>query len=122
MFYTESNYENAVISIFRDELGYRHVYAPSLDRDYYDPLYSDEFLVAIRRINPKMTKVALSEAVYKLRNIEGGTVLQNNMQFMNYLQNGISVSYFDKGEQRSGLVKLVDYENVDLNSFTIVNC
>lgn len=121
MFYTESNYENAVISIFRDELGYRHVYAPSLDRDYYDPLYSDEFLVAIRRINPQMPKVALSEAVYKLRNIEGGTVLQNNMQFMNYLQNGISVSYFDKGEQRSGLVKLVDYENVDLNSFTIVN-
>lgn len=40
---------------------------------------------------------------------------------MDYLQNGISVNYFDKGEQRAALVRLVDYENVDNNTFTAVN-
>ena len=31
--YTEANYENAVIEIFRDTLGYDYVYAPDLVRD-----------------------------------------------------------------------------------------
>jgi len=33
MSYTEANYENAVIEIFRDTLGYRYVYAPDVARD-----------------------------------------------------------------------------------------
>ena len=121
MSFTEANYENAVIEMFRDTLGYRHVYAPSLARDYADPLYMDELLPALRRVNPKLPEAALAEAVYKLRNFEGGTGLQKNVQFMNYLQNGVSVNYHDKGEQRAALVYLVDYENVANNSFTVAN-
>jgi type I restriction enzyme R subunit len=67
--------------------------------------------------------VALSEAMYKLQNFENGDTLQKNIQFMDYLQNGISVNYYDKDkiEQRSDLVYLVDYENAEHNTFTIVN-
>jgi len=119
--YTEAHYENAVIEVFRDTLGYGYTYAPDLMRDYTDPLYTDELLPALRRVNPKLPKAALTEAVYKLRNFEGGTVLQKNIQFMDYLQNGVSVNYFDKGEQRATLVYLVDYENVERNTFTVAN-
>jgi len=91
MAYTEANYENAVIEVFRDTLGYSYTYAPDLVRDYTDPMYADELLPAPRRVNPKLLEVALYEAVYKLRNFEGGTVLQKNVQFMDYLQNGVSV-------------------------------
>ena len=121
MSYTEANYENAVIEVFRDTLGYGYTYAPDLARDYTDPLYMDELFPALRRINPKLPEVALYEAVYKLRNFEGGTVLHKNIQFMDYLQNGVSVNYFDKGEQLAALVYLVDYENVERNTFTVVN-
>ncbi|MCE5287562.1 MAG: type I restriction endonuclease subunit R [Pelosinus sp.] len=121
MAYTEANYENAVIEVFRDTLGYGYTYAPDLARDYTDPLYTDQLLSALRRVNPKLPEVALYEAVYKLRNFEGGTVLQKNVQFMDYLQNGVSVNYFDKGEQRAALVYFVDYENVERNTFTVVN-
>jgi len=38
MSYTEANYENAVVEVFRDTLGYDYVYAPDLTRDYSDPL------------------------------------------------------------------------------------
>ena len=121
MSYTEANYENAVIEVFRDTLGYGYTYAPDLARDYTDPLYMDELFPALRRINPKLPEVALYEAVYKLRNFEGGTVLHKNIQFMDYLQNGVSVNYFDKGEQLAALVYLVDYENVERNTFTVAN-
>lgn len=119
--YTEANYENAVIEVFRDTLGYGYSYGPDVVRDYADPLYTDELLPALRRINSKLPEVALSEAVFKLRNFEGGTVLQKNVQFMDYLQNGISVNYYDKGEQRSALVQLMDFDNVKQNTFTIAN-
>ncbi len=121
MSYTEANYENAVIELFHDTLGYNYIYAPDLTRDFSDPLYADELLPALRRVNPKLPEVALTEAIYKLCNFEGGTFYQKNVQFMDYLQNGVSVNYFDKGEQRSALVSLVDYENIEQNTFTVAN-
>ena len=121
MAYTEANYENAVIEVFRDTLGYGYIYAPDLARDYTDPLHTDELLPALRRVNSKLPEVAITEAVYKLRHFEGGTVLQKNVQFMEYLQNGVSVNYYDKGEQRATQVYLVDYENVERNTFTVAN-
>lgn len=93
MSYAEANYENAVIEIFKDTLGYDYVYAPDLVRDYTDPLYSDELLASLRRVNSTLPYTAVDEAIYKLRNFEGGSTLQKNNHFMDYLQNGVSVSY-----------------------------
>jgi type I restriction enzyme R subunit len=121
MSFTEANYENAVIDLFRDTLGYTYTYGPDVTRDYANPLYMDELLPSLQKVNSKLPEAAISEAVYKLRNFEGGTVLQKNAQFMDYLQNGVSVNYYDKGEQRSALVHLVNYKNVGQNSFTIAN-
>ena len=38
-FYTEADYENSIIELFQD-MGYQHVYAPDLDRDFRSPLFS----------------------------------------------------------------------------------
>jgi type I restriction enzyme R subunit len=119
--YTEANYENAVIEVFRDTLGYDYAYGPDVARDYADPLYAVELLPALRRVNPSLPKAAINEALYKLRNFDTGTRLQKNAQFMDYLQNGVSVNYFDEGEQRAALVRLVDYEDVSRNTFTVAN-
>ena len=64
---------------------------------------------------------ALTEAIYKLKNFETGTLLQKNMVFMDYLQNGVPVKYYDKGEERSTLVYLVDFKNPASNEFTVAN-
>lgn len=121
MSYTEDNYEKAVIELFRDTLGYNYVYAPDLVRDYTEPLYLDELLPALRTINPKLPEAALMEAVYKLRNFEGGSMLQKNEQFMDYLQNGVSVNFYDAGEQQAALVYLADYNDESKNTFTVAN-
>ena len=48
--YNESNYENAIINLFTDVLGYSYAYGPDIDRDYHDPLYEDLLLPALQRI------------------------------------------------------------------------
>ncbi len=76
MSFTEASYENAIIEAFRDTLGYTYRYGPDVTRDYSDPLYEDELLPALQRVNPKLPQAALTEAVYKLRNFESGNLVQ----------------------------------------------
>ncbi|OUO17171.1 type I restriction endonuclease subunit R [Flavonifractor sp. An4] len=119
--FTESNYENAVLQLFTQTLGYSYAYGPDIERDYHSPLYEDELLPTLRAINPTMPQAALDDAVYKLKNFESGTLLQKNMIFTDYLQNGVPVKFVVKGEERSGLVYLVDYQHPERNQFTAVN-
>lgn len=120
MSYTESNYENAVIQQMR-ALGYAYVYGPEVERDYGDPLYSDILDASIRRVNPDICEAAITEALYKLRNIENGPLAFRNSIFMDYLQNGIDVSYTEDGEEKATRVQLVDYGNTGRNSFILSN-
>lgn len=120
-YYTESNYENAVLQLINEGLGYTYVYGPEVERDYHSPLYEDVLLPSLQRINKGLPLEALNEAIYKLKNFETGTLLQKNMAFMDYLQNGVSVKYFDNGEERSTLVYLVDFKNPAHNDFTVAN-
>ena len=119
-FYTEADYENSIIELF-ENLGYRHVYAPDLERDFYSPLYEEELESALHRLNPEMPEDAIADALYKLKNFENAELVQKNALFMDYLQHGIEVRYFVKGEERSGLVYLADYMNPEKNSFVVAN-
>mgnify|MGYP002232456508 CR=1 FL=1 len=47
--------------------------------------------------------------------------MQKNIIFMDYLQNGITVKYAVKGEERSSVVKLIDYADADKIDFYVVN-
>ena len=120
-YYTESNYENAVLQLLNEGLGYTYVYGPDVERDYHSPLYVDVLLPALQRINPRLPIEALNEAVYKLKTFETGTLLQKNMTFTDYMQSGVPVKYFVNGEERSALVYLIDFRSPANNDFTVVN-
>ena len=68
-----------------------------------------------------MPHSAINDALYKLKNFENGELVQKNMVFMDYLQNGVPVRYFDGSEEKSSIVYLIDYDNVDNNSFIVAN-
>ena len=119
-FYTEADYENSIIELFQN-MGYRYVYAPDLERDFRSPLYEEELLSALHRLNPTMPEDAITDALFKLKNFENAELVQKNELFMDYLQHGIEVRYFVKGEARSGLVYIVDYKNPENNSFVVAN-
>ena len=119
--YTEADYENSIIELFRNDLGYDYAYGPDIERDYYSPLYEDVLLDSLYRLNKGLPADALADALFKLKNIENGELVQKNAVFMDYLQNGIPVRYFIDGEEHSSIAYLVDYKNPDNNSFIIAN-
>lgn len=119
--YTEASYENSILQLFQDELGYEYVYGPNVERDLYSPLYEDVLEEKLEDINPKLPASAIAAAITKLHDFDNGELLQKNMVFMDYLQNGVPVRYFYKGEERNELVYLVDYNNPDNNSFIVAN-
>ncbi len=121
MSFTESNYENAILQLFAESLGYATAYGPDIERDYHSPLYEDELLPALRAINRGLPEAALDDALYKLKNFESGSLLQKNRVFTDYLQNGVPVKYWEQNEERSGLVYLVDYQHPNNNRFTAIN-
>ena len=120
-YYTESHYENAILQLFQEQLGYDYLYGPDVERDYHSTLYEGELLPALRHVNRDLPEEAVAEAVYKLKNFEGGSLLQKNMVFTDYLQNGVPVKYVEHGEERSTLVYLVDFKDPGNNDFTIAN-
>ena len=119
-FYNESDYEQSVMELFQG-LNYTLVHGPDVERDFRSPLYDAVLEEWIVRLNPDLPKDAINDALFKLRNFENGELVQKNEVFMDYLQNGVPVRYFVKGEERSALVYLVDYENPDNNSFIAAN-
>ena len=118
--YTEADYENSIIELFKN-MGYQYVYGPDVERDYKSPLYDDILIDSLVRLNPSLPDAAIQDALYKLKNFENGTLVQKNTTFMNYLQNGIEVSYHHKGEVRSDIVYIADYKNPEKNSFIVAN-
>lgn len=119
--FTESYYENALLNLFTEVLGYSYAYGPDIDRDYHNPLYEDLLLPALQRINPGLPMEALNEAVYKIKNFETGTLLQKNMVLTDYMQTGVPVKYFVDGEECSSLVYLADYDVPEHNDFLVAN-
>ncbi|MBR5174789.1 MAG: type I restriction endonuclease subunit R [Bacteroidales bacterium] len=118
--YNESSYEKALIDLFRDKLGYEYLYGPDVERDYYVPFYEAQLRDSVSAINFGKPHQAVEEAITKLKNIDTGSLVQKNEVFMDYLQNGVEVSYYD-GEEKHDIVYLVDYDNPHRNTFQIIN-
>lgn len=119
--FSEDQYENAVIELFVDTLGYQHVYGPDVERDYSSPFLEDSLENSLRGINRTLPDEAIADGLARLRSPGDGSLLQKNMLITDWLQNGLSVKYFEDGEERSAIFRLLDYEDVNSNEFIIAN-
>lgn len=122
MSFTEGSYEKALIALF-ENLGYQHQYGPNIERDYYVPFYEEQLIESLTTINYGKPRPAIDEAISKLKDIEIGSLPQRNELFMDYLQHGIEVSFFDGKEQRNDIIYLIDYndKNIKRNDFKVIN-
>jgi len=122
--YNEEAYENALIELFQN-MGWEHVYGSDIARDFHSPLYDSVLEDSIRRLNPKAAPAAIDEALVKLRHFENAELKKKNALFMDYLQNGIEVSFSANGETKSDIIYIADFENAgkpgDKNSYIVAN-
>ncbi|MGI6487591.1 MAG: type I restriction endonuclease subunit R [Syntrophothermaceae bacterium] len=119
--FTEQVYENAIIELMRDRLGYDYLYGPDVNRDYHSPLYDEMLAFSLAEINPTLTPDAINEAIFKLKNYDSVHLVQKNKVFMDYLQNGIEVTTLHNGEPQYNRIKLIDYDHPDSNNFLVIN-
>ncbi|WP_292609876.1 type I restriction endonuclease subunit R [Methanobrevibacter sp. UBA188] len=118
-FYDEDAYEETVLSILKD-LDYTYYNGYEIDRDYHNPLFVND-LNNIYTINRDSSNLAIETAIKAVQDFGRGSLKEINDKFMDYLQNGISVNYWEDGEDKSTLIKLVDWENIENNKFTVIN-
>lgn len=119
--FNEAVFENGLIQFLSSKLGYTHVFGPNVVRNYKDVLYEDELKPSLMRINPSISPTAIEAAIFAIKNKLSGNLIQRNETFFNYLQNGITVSIVENGKPTYPIVKLVDYDNVENNSFIVAN-
>ena len=118
--FNEESYENAVLYLL-ENLGYEHIYGPDVERDYRVPFYEAQLAHSLMLVNPNKPAVAIEEAIRRVRDIDTGTLVQKNEKFMDFLQNGVEVTYAVKGETIHDIVYLIDFQHPDRNTFQAIN-
>ncbi len=119
----ENFFEQAIIERLCLKMGYKHLFGPDVQRtgDGYRDVFLHRVLHdSLNRIN-FLPEEAIQEAILKITNVEGGSLAQRNEAFNDYLQSGVEVRYFDGREEQNDIVRLIDYDDPDNNSFHIVN-
>lgn len=119
--FTEDAYEQTLIALFRDELGYAYECGYEVERDYREPFHRADLVASMRRLNPSLPADAMEQGVKQITNISIGTLEQNNEQFTLWMQNGLELGYLQDGEERTTLMRLIDYERPERNLFKVVN-
>lgn len=119
--FTEDAYEQTLIALFRDELGYAYECGYEVERDYKEPFYRADLVASMRRLNPELPADAMDEGIKQITNISIGTLEQNNEQFTLWIQNGLEVGFLQDGEQRTALMRLIDFDHPERNLFKVVN-
>lgn len=119
--YIEEGFEGLFIDYIKD-LGYEYVPQQEIVRDSMKSALAVEILKdSLVRINPDLPSEVIEKAVYQVKHIDAGLLVIRNEAFFEYLQNGIEISHYTDGRQKTERVYLLDYENIYNNSFVITN-
>lgn len=120
----ENFYEQTIIEYMENHLGYEHLYGPDVERTddkYHDVFLPDVLEESLGRVNLKLPRQAIDEAVLKIKSVDGGSLEQRNECFADYVQSGVEVRYFDGKEERNDIVRLIDFDEPENNTFHVVN-
>lgn len=122
--FNEDAFERGLIDYLCTEQGYDHLYGPDVPRSsdaFDDAFLPDVIEPALATINPGIKRKAIDAAISKLKEIEGNSLVAKNKVFMDMLQNGVEVRWFDGKEDRTDIVHLIDFDNPERNTFHVVN-
>ncbi|MDI9472041.1 MAG: type I restriction endonuclease subunit R [Bacillota bacterium] len=119
--FTEDMLERVFINKI-EGLGYQYVPGHEIVRSSLkSPLAEEVFEESLIRINSGLPFEVIEKAVQKIKHIDAGLLEARNETFFDYLQNGISTSYYDQNEEKTYMVYLIDYDNTENNSFIVSN-
>lgn len=126
--YLTENYmvEQSAINWFK-ELGYQYSHGSELIPDNYeresyrDVILKNRFISAIKRINPWLTETLAEEVYRNVKELEHPDFIIKGKIFHELLTNGVKFTFREGKEEKTRIVKIVDFENPLNNEFLVAN-
>ena len=119
--YNEHELEESIIQMFQKK-GYERIKSDSkwlTERKLDEYVIEDDIYSALRKINPQINRSLFDEVVKMIKHLHGLKLIERNKLFHKYLIDGIIVQ--DNNSNVNPLVKIIDFENINNNSFKIVS-
>lgn len=119
--FDEETLEKVTIEMLQN-LGYECINGYEMNRTDFSKVILEEDLVqAIEKINSNIKNEQIQEAIRLVRNLDHNNTILNNKQFTKYLLEGISVPVQENGETKYKTVKILDFNNMQNNTFKAIN-
>ena len=119
--YNEHELEESIIQMFQKK-GYERIKSDSkwlTERKLDEYVIEDDIYSALHKINPQINRSLFDEIVKMIKHLHGLKLIERNKLFHKYLIDGIIVQ--DNHSNVNPLVKIIDFENINNNSFKIVS-
>ncbi len=109
------------------ELGYSYIHGSELSPEngeresYRHVVLKKRFILAIKRINPWLTDKLAYEVYKKVVGLEHPDFVMKGKMFYELMINGVKITVKDSNGEKTRLVKIVDFENIENNEFLVAN-
>ena len=125
---TEADLEQACIAWFR-ELGWDHALGEAIspggaqaEREHYTQvILSSRLREAVSRLNPELPAQARNEAVKRLLDYPGQSLVDTNCEMYTWLRDGIPVEVEEDGHRRGRSAQVFDFDDPDNNDWLLVS-
>jgi type I restriction enzyme R subunit len=126
--FAESTVEEATLS-WLGELEYAATHGPHIapgELHQERTGFSEAFLPqrlrdALATLNPKIPAAALDDAFRKVTTPQHPSLIANNRAFHKMLVDGVAVEYREDGRNKTDLVRLIDWDDLEANDWLVVN-
>jgi len=121
----EKEVEELAIKLLKKQ-GYEAINSDNLADLRSDPsevILEQKLKSAIRRINTDtdILPETIDDAIRQVKSINSSDIISRNEYFHKMLINGINVPIRKNGWEQGACIKLVDFDNIENNEFTVVN-
>ncbi len=109
--------------------GYEYVYGPdiapkqpSAERELFNEVVlKSRLLTSVRRFNPQLPAEQAEQVVADIASYHSADLILGNKDMFAFITEGVKKTWRDGGEEKTEVVKLIDFVNVEANDFLIVN-
>ena len=118
--------EQPAINWFK-EIGYSYIQGLELIPDngeresYRHCVLKKRFIQAIKRINPWLTDNLAEDVYKKVIEFDHPDFIMKGKEFYEILTNGVKLTFREGMEEKTRIVKILDFENIQNNDFLVAN-
>src|SRR3989344_2622320 len=109
--------------------GYEHIYGPDIApnqpnaerEDFRSVVLKNRLLTSVRRLNPQLPAEQAEQVVNDIAGYHNADLILGNKEMFAFITEGVKKTWRENGEEKTEVVKLIDFANVEANEFLIVN-